>query len=224
MVFYPGQAQFYTAVLPRLGDASIQTVASWTFTDAAVAMTVTGTRITVFSFRPDWSDPWRETTSYLTEILPAYDGTEQRRALRQIPRSGATFRVLTCSPGETAALETMVYGWQAQAFGVPWWPETSLLRAAADAGDRVLQVDTTDHPAFMVDGLVMVWLDFATWEAFRVTGVSAGSLELASQVTRPWPAGARVVPVRRGRLGDQPLDRPANWLTSGTFSFTCEAV
>lgn len=225
MTYGPGQAQIYTATLPGPGDASIQVTASWVFPgETGTGMTVIGTRITAFPHRPDWSQPWAESVSYLTEVLSAYDGTEQRRALRAIPRYGCSFRVLSTSPLETASLESLLFGWQDRQFGVPWWPESCLLGADVAPGDMGLVVDTTDRPSFVAGGLVMLWTDFATWEAFQAESVTSGVIALGSQVTKSWKAGARVVPLRRGRLGDQGLDRPTNWLTAGTFTFSCEAV
>lgn len=224
-VFGPGQSVVFPTTLPQQGDPVIDAIATWTFTGEPTAtLSVTGTRLTLFSFRPDWSEPFRETTSYLTEILTAYDGAEQRRALRGIPRYGATYRVLTCSSVEAALLESLVYGWQDRPYGVPWWPEASPLLADVPVGGQVISVDTTDRAVFQPGGMVVIWRDFATWEAFQADSVSSSSITLSSGALRAWTAGARVVPVRRGRLGDQPLDRPANWISAGTFSFSCEAV
>lgn len=225
LTYYPGQAQIYVATLPTQGDFTIANTCVWAFTGFTGAdMTVYGTRITVFPHRPDWSRPWQESVAYLTEVMDAYDGTEQRRALRQIPRYGASFQVLSTTPLETAALENLLFGWQSKLFGVPWWPETALLLADVSPGATILPVDISDRPSFMDGGLVMVWSDYATWEAFSVLSLGIGTLVLASATTQPWKAGARVVPLRRGGLGDQGLGRPANWLTSGVFSFSCEAV
>ena len=130
------------------------------------------------------------------------------------PHQGANFDKLPRS----------YYGWQDRQFGVPWWPETALLGADVAVGGTTLAVDTTDRPSFTVGGLVMVWSDFATWEAFYVQAMGGGLLSIGSQATKAWKVGARVVPLRIGMMGEQGLDRPANWLSSSTFSFSCEAV
>ena len=226
VAYQPGQSRLYPASLPGLGDLSIDSRTEFTFSDAPGARFVaTGTRITVFSHRPDWSEPWKETASYLTEILPAYNGTEQRRALRTRSRLACTYRVLTTSPIESMALETLVYGWQARQYGVPWWPETTLLIAPVAAGGRVLPCTTRDRPSFTEGGMVLIWADYDQWEAFQVVAVGSDAVEIGAALTRNWPAGSRVVPLRRGRLGaEQGLDRPTNWLTAGSFTFTCESV
>ena len=226
MTFGPGQSQAYSARLPGQGEATILTVAAWSFTgESSADLTVTGSRITVFPHRPDWTEPFRDRLAWLTEVLPGYDTTEQRRALRSRPRHSVSFRVLTTSPLEAASLEGLLFAWQASQFGVPIWPESSPLMSGLAPGAWSIPVDMTDRGSLEVGGLVMLWSDFGTWEAFRVASLALGVIGLGSQVTKTWTAGARVVPVRRGRLRpEQALGRPANWISSGAFTFDCEAL
>lgn len=225
-IYQPGQSHIYPAQLPGQGDLTIDARVYFVFMDApSASFAARGIRITVFSHRPDWSERWRETISYLTEVMPAYDGTEQRRSLRTRARSGCSFRVLTTTPVEAMALENLVYGWQDRQFGVPWWPETTLLSESVAAGAVSLPCPTSDRPSFEAEGLVLVWGDFDLWEAFRVVSVTTSRLGIAAPLTRAWPVGTRVVPLRRGWLGsEQSLGRPVNWMTADTFSFSCEAV
>lgn len=226
MTYWPGQSQAYTSLLPQEGDLLITALATWSFTgEVGADMAVVGSRIMVFPHRPDWSEPYRESPGWLTEVLPGYDGSEQRRSLRTAPRYSLTYRVLTTEPLETASLEALIYGWQDRQYGVPVWPESTPLLGGLVPGATTLSADILNRPSFAAGGMVMIWSDFMTWEAFQVAAVSAGSITLGSQITRTWAAGARVVPLRRGRIqADQALGGPANWLSSGTFAFTCEAV
>ena len=224
--FGPGQSSIYLATLAGQGDATIATVATWSFTgETGADMAVTGTRLTLFSPRCDWSEPFREVLGWKTTVLTAYSRAEQRASLRTRPRVGLAFRVASTTAREAAALEALLHGWQARVFGVPVWPEKSALLASAATGSNVLQASTQDRPSFEVGGLVALWRDPFTWKAFSVSAVSAGSVTLATQLTEDWAAGAWVVPVRRGRLlQEQALGRPTNWLRDGNFSFSCEAL
>ena len=226
MTFNPGQSQVYTATLPGQGDAMIDALATWSFAgESGADLTVMGSRITVFPHRPDWTEPFLDRLAWLTEVLPGYDTTEQRRALRSRPRHSVSYRVLTTSPLEAASLEGLLFSWQARQFGVPIWPESSPLLADLAPGAWSIPADMTDRGSVEVGGLVMLWSDFGTWEAFQVASLGPGAIGLGSQVTKTWTAGARVVPVRRGRLQpEQALGRPANWITAGAFTFDCEAV
>lgn len=226
MVYYPNQAQPYTVKLAAGGDAVVANLISWTFTGVlGVDLAVSGSRITVFAYRPDWSEPYRKQLSWLTELMPGYDGSEQRRSLRLRPRYTLAFRVLTTDPLETATLEALLYGWQDRRLAVPIWPETTLLLSAVAPGATMLAADTANRRSLEVGGLIMIWSSFAVWEAFRVESIAPGSIGLGSETTKAWAPGARIVPLRVARFPeDQALGRPANWLTSSTFAFACEAV
>lgn len=224
--FGPGQSSIYLATLAGQGDATIQATATWNFTgETGADMTVAGTRLTLFSPRCDWSEPFRERLGWLSTVLTSYAGAEQRAALRTEPRVTVTFRVTATTPRETAALETLLFGWQARTFGVPLWPQKSPLLAPAAPGDLSLQVDSTLRPGFKAGGLVALWTNPHTWRAFQVARIEGATLHLERQVIEAWPAGAWVVPVLRGGLlTEQQLGRPVNWLTASLFEFSCEAV
>lgn len=226
MTFFPAQSQIYTVSLASGGPATIANLITWTFPAIGGAdLTVTGIRITAFPHRPDWTEPFRVRKSWLTEVFPGYDETEQRRSLRTRPRHNVTYRVLTTDPLETASLEALLYGWQARQFGVPIWPEATRLAADIAPGATSIVADTSLRPSFDVGGLVLLWSSFTTWEAFEVVGLAGGGVQLGSQATLPWAAGARVVPMRRGHIQPrQQLGRPANWLSAGAVSFDCEPV
>jgi len=224
--FGPGQSSIYTASLSTDGDSTIANLATWEFTgETGADMTVTGTRITVFSPEIDWSDGFTETIEFLTSVLASTSGAEQRIQLRTKPRYGAAFRVLTLEAQDSAALDALLFGWQGRVFGVPWWMDASVLTAQANPGDTTLQVDTTARASYQAGGLVMLWRDQHTWEAMGVLAVSSGSVSLSSQVVGTWPAGALVVPLKRGRMSDMvDVDGPTNWASVFQVSFECEVV
>ncbi|OQA34468.1 MAG: hypothetical protein BWY56_01894 [Acidobacteria bacterium ADurb.Bin340] len=224
--FGPGQASIYTATLGTDGDATIATVATWNFTgETGADMTVTGTRITVFSPEIDWSDGFTETIEFKTDVLSATSGQEQRVQLRTKPRYGAAFRVVTLEPRDSAAMDALLFGWQGRMFGVPWWPDASMLTAQATPGATSLQVDTTGRASFEAGGLVMLWADQHAWEALGVLTVASGSVALSSQVAGTWPVGTIVVPMKLGRMAEVvDVDDPVNWASIFQVSFDCEVA
>lgn len=224
-IFGPMRSAIYTATLGTDGDSTIANVATFVFTgEAGATLEVTGTRLTVFSPEIDWSAPFEESIEFKTNVIQAYSGNEQRIQLRTLPRYGASFRVLTLSPRDTAALDALLVGWQARVYGVPWWMDASPLQAQASAGALTLQVDTTNK-AFEAGGIVMLWRDQHTWEALQVLSVSSSSMTLVSQTTKSWIAGDLVVPMKRGRLGESAsIQRETSSIASFQASFSCEVV
>lgn len=225
-MFGPGQSSLYTATLGTEGDATINNVATWVFTgESGADLSVTGKRISVFSVEIDWSDGFTETIEYKTDLMTATSGQEQRVQLRTIPRYGATYMAMTLDEKDSAAMDALIYGWQAKLFGVPWWPDASILNSQAGSGSSTLMVDTVNKPAFAAGGLVMVWRDQHTWEAIGVLSVASDAITTTSQLVSTWAAGSVVVPLKLGRLSDQmEIDSPANWASKCKVTFACEVV
>ena len=224
--FGPGQSQVYTISVALQGSPTIDSTVTWTFAgESGATLQVVGTRLVVFSAPMDWSNPYEETPAWLTSVLSAINGAEQRARMRQAPRYEVSFRVLTMTETNTLDLESLLYGWQHQRFGVPVWPESSALLSAVSEGTQILPVSTVDRQAFLECGFAMVWASMQAWEAFQVLEVRGDSISIDVPLVQSWPSGTRVVPLRLGRLPkDQNLGRPTNWLTSDTFTFACEAV
>jgi hypothetical protein len=224
MTFNPGQSQIYTLTLESAGDPVINNLVTWTFSGLGGAdCLVTGSRVLLFPFAMDWTEPFSETISFKTSVLPAYNTEEQRIQRRHMPRYTLAFRVVPLSPIESAYLDALLTGCMDRPFGVPVWPEQSVLTAPAAIGDTSLQADLTNRPSFEEGGFVMVRGDSFTVEAFQITTISGNNLGLASPATKAWSLGTRIVPIRRGWLLDDPsLGRPTNWLSAASYTFSCE--
>jgi hypothetical protein len=221
------QSRQFQATVPQDGDAQIQNTVIFVFTGVSgTDLLVTGVRITVFGPDPDWSEPFRERDEYLTQIMAAYDETEQRVQLRGKPRTVLVFRVVTLERKDTAALEALLWAWQARVFGVPFWPDAQPLLANVNIGDTVVQVDTSNRK-FEAGGLMALWRDMHTHEALSIQSVGPSSMQLTSATTKAWAADGRtyVVPVLAGRLPEQAqLRRPNNSVAEIEPTFVCEVA
>ncbi len=227
LVFGAMQSRQFQATVPQDGDAQIQNTVTFVFTGiGGTDLLVTGTRITVFSPDPDWQEPIRERTEYLTEIMNAYSDTEQRVQLRKTPRTRLRFKVLTLEVRDTAALHALLWGWQGRIYGVPFWPDAQPLLASVSIGATLIQVDTTMRK-FTAGGLMMLWRDMHTVEALSIQTVAAGSITLTAPTTQAWAADGRtyVVPLLTGRLPDDTgLSRVNNTVAELDAEFECEVV
>src|SRR6202030_2556820 len=98
-------------------------------------LVVTGNRLAVFTIEPIWHpngiSEWPQL--WMTDVLKAHADSEQRVQLRTIPRSKVKFRV-TADRLRKSLLEALLWGWQNQVYGVPFWPDAHPLTIAAVAG------------------------------------------------------------------------------------------
>ncbi len=200
----PKDSIILQALIPSSGDVNISLDVLFVFSGiSGTDMAVTGSRILVFSVAPDWQEGIEETISSLTDVLHSYDDTEQRRGLRSTPRRGLKFRALTLEAREAAGMESLVWGWQHQPYGVPFWQDAQPLEADVAAGAFTIQVNTVDR-LFAVGGIAVIWKDEFTFEALTVAGVTADSITFAAPIQFSWTAGygAKVVPIFLGRLSN----------------------
>ena len=178
----------------------------------------------LFPFDPDWSEPVRERRIYLTNILPAYDGTEQRVRLRKAPRLLISYRLVSMQTRETAALHALLWG--NSKFTVPLWQDAQPLVADAAGGSGSISVTTTGR-RFAAGGLAAIWRDPFTHEIVTIASVSSGALTLDGATTLGWTADGRtiVMPARAGVLElAAAIGIASPTATQSPFSFLCEAA
>lgn len=167
---------------------------------SAVVLTVVvvGRRIVAWVWLP--KSPQNELLEWLTDIIEARDGSEQRARLRNAPRQSWEVSVLARTPAECAAIETALYGWQGRSWAMPVWPEQVEMQGPLATGATGVNVDTTraDHrPA----GLVMLWQSPQVNETLQVSGVSSGRLDFVLPTSVAFgPGPILVMPVRTTRI------------------------
>jgi hypothetical protein len=203
-VLLPAADSFiFQVVVPVAGVPGISTDIVFVFPNypTGADTLVTGSRLQFFSVAADWSEGIEESIEFLTDVLVAYSDNEQRRALRQLPRRALKYRALTMNALDAAGMESMIYGWQQQPFGVPFWPDVQPLESAIPVGTYVIPVATADR-LFAPGGIVALFSNEYQFEALSIVSVASNAITCSSPTTFAWAAGAvtRVVPVVLCRL------------------------
>lgn len=171
----------------------------WQTVDATVS--ITGSRITAWTFVPDWSNGLIERLSWKTDVLQSFDMREQRRALRIAPRKTFEFEVFFTG-AERRYAESVIWGWGARAWALPIWPDGQELAAELPSGSSTINIDTTTRD-YVAGSLVMILADAFNYETLEVLSVASSSITLARPTGRTWPTGTRVYPARTAHLPDR---------------------
>lgn len=155
---------------------------------------------------PEWfAQPTSETLErleWLTDVLPSFDGGEQRRALRLAPRRFLEFETVLTG-AERRALENALHGQQSAQWRVPLWPDAQPLSSSLSAAATTIQVDTTTRD-FRVGGEVALILDARRYEVATIDAVTDTELTLDAGLAAGWPAGQTIVaPVLPAVLPDE---------------------
>jgi hypothetical protein len=199
LVYTPNQQLNYTLTILPLGPPTINATYTFTFADAeVVVLTILGSRITAWALTPDWENPVTERLAWKTDKLRAWDGSEQRRALRSAPRRAVQFLTWMSKP-EKAFVENQLFGWGALIWALPIWWDGQPLSVQSNPGDLVVLADTVGRD-FVAGGLAIILTDARTYEVIQIDTLSTTQLNLSRVVVGTWTIGAKLYPVRAARL------------------------
>lgn len=198
-VTMPSEAEWpYVVTVSMVGGSILDGVMRWDFGALDADLPVTATRAVVLSHRHDWSDPIIERLSWLTDVLRAYGGREQRIRHREHPRREWEYRLLL--EGREAALaENRLFAWQGQRFLVPLWRDWQPLASGVSAGATEIPC-ATDNLGFLAGELALLWTSPTSYEAATISTVLADRITLAAALQATWPAGTRLAPTRSCRV------------------------
>ncbi len=161
--------------------------------DDYVIETLTGVRIVLFKWCPKL--PMAEYLEWMTNIIKAKDGSEQRISVRRVPRQGFSFMVYFATEKQQIIYETFLHEWQKKKWGLPVWYELVPHSDTINISDTVITVDTTDAD-FRDDSLIVIWKSLNEFEIIRVETVAAGSLTLSSLVQNTYTGDKFIIPCR----------------------------
>jgi hypothetical protein len=153
--------------------------------------------VLAWPWRPNWRDPPRERLEWKTDVMEAWDGTEQRVRLREYPRQSCEFTV-TAAGMERRKLSSALWDWQAKDWHMPIWHDETRLTSGVSAGATTLACDTRWRNWF-VGGPVVI-SDGARAEAVTLSAVASDSSLTVGATTLNWPAGSRCAPARLARI------------------------
>ena len=152
--------------------------------------------------------PWRpqrgmvESLEWMTDIIEAHDGTEQRIQVRHEPRQSFDVAVMLKDQHELSKLRVALASWQHREWGWPCWHEEVRLGAILAAGSGSITIDTT-LADFRAGGLAIIHSSPTAYEVVQIDTVAPDSLTLVGVTTLTHPATASVMPLRMARMGRQ---------------------
>lgn len=193
------QSMTYEIAVLVDGPANIDASYDFTIDGAVYSLAITGSRLVVFPFKPNWRDTVSEAYHWLTEIQESFDKTEDRTVLREYPRRALAFNALLSGESLTYA-QSHLWGWQNRYFGVPYWPRVAKLSAAAQIGDEVLAI-AHDRGGFVVGGNAILLKGEREFETVAIDAIDAGQLTLARGLDSAWGAGTLLYPIFRASAG-----------------------
>jgi len=224
----PPQTSFTAEVqVASDGPPTIDGTLDFTFDVTSVSVPITGTRVILFGLIPSGGTV-NERLSWLTNVMKAADGTEQRAAVRQFPRQQISFQAITQRDIDRNELNAFLFDWHSRVFGVPLWWDARLVNADVVVGATSISVVSTEWADFRIDGLAAVIAFDAdgnrTADTLKILSVSASPsvVTFTGGTLNAYTSGqALLIPVVPGILGAEiPKSRVPTTAQTTQVSFT----
>lgn len=226
IAFAPLQSRTYDVLIDAAGPPRADNFILWDFTGVPEpTLHLTGLRLLPFTIPPDWDAGIDDVVAYATDVLTAYDDTEQRIMLRNIPNRSISYKASGLDPRESNLLAGLLWSWQARSYGVLLWMDAAPLAADVVAGTVDIVVDTTNMTLEVGDTVILIVNAFR-WFASPVAEFTPGSIKLETALDKDFFTGVtQVIPVILGRVaGEIGMDRPTNDSTIIPIKFDLQVV
>lgn len=209
----------YTLQASTEGPPTILATYKFQFDNAEESLLlVTGRRILVFPYRPNWKNGMTETLEWKTDVLRAYNGSEQRRSLRLYPRRGFEYDFLA-TKRDAQRLETLLWGWGYRDFALPVWTDITKITSAVNEGEQWLPCDTVDR-GFRINDFIVVYGNTEEYEAAQISSIADDGIGTLYPLQFSWGVGAKVLPAIVAHLPTTtPLQRHTDNVVSGRVRF-----
>lgn len=217
-VFNALEVRTYSLSVTLEGQSTINAAYAFDFALGPATLYVTGTRVTVFPFEPNWASRVLERLEWLTDVLEMRNGSEQRYRMRHHPRISLEYEAILHGQ-KTQVASSLLFGWQGKTWGVPMWHQEQSLTTDIAAGDTVVPI-TTQQYEYFVGGSVILYADYDRHETGKIRAITPTQVKLETGLTNAWPVRTRVMPVLTGVMRDPvQLSRKALNTVSGVFRF-----
>ena len=200
--FAPLESVVYALTVSLDGAPSFEGRYEFAFDTETRLLPVSGNRVILFPFDIDSSTGVRETLAWMTDVMGAWSGREQRVRIKAYPRRRLEYAHLLETSHQRALFQNLLFGWQHRTFTLPVWFDRTYLTAPLAQGANSLNVSTV-HMDYDAGGLVILWLDYRNYEIIEIEAVSAGAVSLKRPTGRLWPQGTQVMPARFATLPPQ---------------------
>lgn len=172
----------------------------------------------------NWSTPIIERLEWRTDVLLAYDGSEQRIALRQTPRRYFEFGFLVPTLIERQKLEAAISANGSQAWDLPLWTDSTPCTSAVSNGDVVVYADTVGRD-FVAGGKALLLATNGNSLIINISTLTTTQLNLSSAVVGAWPLETAVIPLRTAYLEQsQQISRFTGSAIYGVVRFLCDDI
>lgn len=170
-----------------------------------------------WTLAPNWKYGVGLSHIWRTGIVKGVTAPEQRSSYFGNYRLKETFQVDAFSFAESAWLSKVLFHYSESVWGIPVWPDWTLLSASVVSGASSLPVIVTAYRHFLAGWpcILISPADFQVYDAVEIEEVSSNLITLAGTVSHNWPAGSMVYPVFPASISNDNLISDLTSVISG---------
>lgn len=168
-------------------------------TGSSNSFRLTASMALVMPERIDWSTQPEMSIQYLTEVIESFDGTEQRIALRDTPRSSLSY--MYSMTDEQQYLFDNKLGTSAGTMLVPLWPLQCRLSSPVKPGDSKLYLE--EISGHVGSSEIILVAESNEYEVLTVEAVDGPMVTLINLAKTGFSRSAIVVPLRIAYPSDE---------------------
>ncbi len=197
------ESKFYVLTVTLDGAPSFSGFYTFQFSDAEdPILTIEGKRVIVMPWIHNWDSGITERISYLTDVIEAKSGKEQRIQLRGRARRQYEYNILLRDARERIRYRNLMSGWQHRTFAIGIWSDILPLGADYLIGETIINIDTRFRD-YEVGSYCMLWRNSLTYEIIEIEALTASSITLAQPLLNNWLKDAIILPARLAYVGDE---------------------
>lgn len=197
LLMQPLSTIIFTATISTEGPPDINADFQFTFDSyTPLVLHIGGSRIIVIPYQAIAG--FEEELEWLSEVITANDGSEQRIQHRQKPRQSFNGQYFV-PYDQVSRVDNIVYGWLGKRWAIAVWSESQITTLPTSTDTIPCETGTTDIRA---GGLVMIWANPTKYEIIEVAVINTGNIVLTRPTVNDYPR-ALVMPVRSGLAGER---------------------
>ena len=216
--YYALEEKTYNITASMDGGPTIEATLTFNFSFGSYDVTMSGSSIVMLPvmFKPGM----REEIEWLTTVLEAYDGTEQRYRTRLIPRHRFDIEAYL-DRLHMHRVENLLYGWRHQRWIVPMWHEARRLTSSVGVGDTVINASTL-YGDFRIDSMAVLWKSQTYYDVFGIDDFDDTTITSTRQILNAYSTADWLIPVRSCRMISAPQRKTTGY--NAQLSTTLQVV
>lgn len=190
--FLPLQSRSFVVEADAFGAPQVNASFDLEFDIVTRELTVVGQRGKTWAFAPNWSASVSVQRDYKTDVMTSYNGKEQRRAIRQQPRTIMEFTSLL-SFDETRQLRGDLASWQDKPWAITDFSRHTYFSTMVPPAS--MSADLARVPTWMLPNTSVVLRYEDRFETRTVQSIAGNTVTFTTSLGSGWPAGTKIFPL-----------------------------